>query len=400
MRILFAQDPPDLYGASRSLSRLALRLAKDGHDIIVAVPREGPICSVLKEGGIQVEICPRLTTITRRQYGSLQGLFSLFFSFIRSIPEFWRTVSRFHPDLIHTNNSLIVTPGIVARLRGIPHLWHVREVFADFPRLWSWYQWYLCICSDRIICVSKAVAAQFSCRISEKQLYVLHNGLPKQEFLVSSIQGREFRQKHNLNGQMLVGLVGRIKVGRKGQDVLLHAAATLKMRFPDVRFVLVGGVFPGNEAHLDQLQALIKQLDLTDHVICTGDIGDVKPAYAALDISVQLSVMPEAFSGVVIESMAMGIPVVATRCGGTTEQITNGVTGILVEPGDAQQLASALERLLSDPELRVRLASQAHKEFLEKFEFESFYRDLRLIQCSVTSIRTGLRSCRTVEGSS
>jgi glycosyltransferase involved in cell wall biosynthesis len=134
---------------------------------------------------------------------------------------------------------------------------------------------------------------------------------------------------------------------------------------------------------LDQLQALIKRLDLTDHVICTGDIGDVKSAYAALDVSVQLSVMPEAFSGVVIESMAMGIPVVATRCGGTIEQITNGVTGILVEPGDAQQLASVLERLLRDPELRVRLAAQARKEFLDKFEFESFYRDLRLIQCSV-----------------
>src|SRR6476646_2663246 len=354
MRILFAQDPPDLYGASRSLARLSSRLVKEGHQVLVVVPQDGPLCPVLMGSGIQVEICPRLTTITRQRSASLRGLLTLCLSFVRSIPEFWGLVSRFRPDIIHTNNSLILTSGVVAKLLGIPHLWHVREIFADFPRLWSWYQSYLCLFSDQVVCVSQAVAAQFTCPLARQKVRVLHNGFPAEEVSnVTSKHGMEFRQRHGLNGNPLVGLTGRIKVGRKGQDVLLRAAAALKQRFPDVRFLFVGGVFPGNEAHLDRLQQLIRELDIGDRVICTGDIDDVKSAYAALDISVQPSVMPEAFSGVVIESMAMGIPIVATRCGGTTEQIENEVTGILVEPGDTQQLASALERLLDDPDLRL-----------------------------------------------
>jgi len=389
MRIIFAQDPPDLYGASRSLLRLTSRLVKEGHQVLVGVPQDGPLCSLLMESSIQVEICPRLTSITRRRCRGPRGLLTLLWSFLRSIPEFWRLVSRFHPDIIHTNNSLILTPGVVAKLRRIPHLWHVREIFADFPRLWSWYQRYLCFVADRVVCVSGAVASQFTCSAAKRKVQVLHNGFPAVEFSdVSSEHGKEFRQRHGLDGNLLIGSISRIKLGRKGQDVLLRAAAVLKPRFPDVRFVLVGGVFPGNEAHLEQLQRLSQELDLSDRVICTGDIHDVKAAYAALDISVQASVMPEAFSGVVIESMAMGIPIVATSCGGTTEQIEDGVTGFLVQPGDAQQMASALERLLSDPGLRLRLASRARKAFLERFEFESFYRNLRAIQCSVTDTRS------------
>src|SRR5450759_431597 len=384
MRILFIHDPPDLYGASRSLLRLASRLVLDGHEVLVVVPYDGPLRPPLEVAGVGVKTYPRLAIVTRWGHATLRGFFSLFFSFLLSIPALWRITSDFRPDIVHSNTSLILTPGVVARLRGIPHIWHIREVFAGFPQLWSCYQRYMAAFSDRIVCVSNAVAAQFSSRISREKICVLHNGFPVGEFPeVPPARVMEFRQRYNLDGNLLVGLVGRIKIGRKGQDVLLEAAATLKPRFPNVRFLFIGSPFPGNEAHLDKLRTLINELALSDEVVCTGDIGDIKAAYAALDISVQPSVMPEAFSGVVLESMVMGKPVVASRCGGTMEQIKDGVTGILVEPGNSQQLASALERLLSDSDLRLRLGSQGREEFLERFEFESFYRKLRALQSSL-----------------
>ena len=148
MRILFAHDPPDLYGASRSLLRLALRLAKEGHEVLVVVPDEGSLCTQLQQPGVAVKLC-RLATVTRRQYGSLSGLCSWLVSFVLSIPEFWRTVTQFRPDIIHTNNSLILTSGVVAKLRGIPHFWHVREIFADFPRLRPWQSEHCDRCQKR-----------------------------------------------------------------------------------------------------------------------------------------------------------------------------------------------------------------------------------------------------------
>ena len=122
---------------------------------------------------------------------------------------------------------------------------------------------------------------------------------------------------------------------------------------------------------------------MVEEVIYTGDIEDVKTAYAALDISVQTSVLPEAFGLVVAESMAMGKPVIASRSGGTVEQIDDGVSGILVDPGDVDQLVAALERLQEDPDLRVILGANAKKKFLETFEFEIFYGKLLRLQASL-----------------
>src|SRR5438128_2134567 len=193
MKILFIHDPPDLYGASRSLLRLVSRLAKDGHEVLVVVPYDGPLCPLLETGGIHVKTCRRLATVTRRRYGTLRRFFSLFCSFLLSIPELWRIASGFRPDIIHTNTSLILTPGVVARLRSVPHIWHIREVFSDFPQLWSWYQWYMAAFSDRIVCVSDAVAAQFSPRIPREKICVLHNGFPVEEFSeVPTMRVREF----------------------------------------------------------------------------------------------------------------------------------------------------------------------------------------------------------------
>jgi glycosyltransferase involved in cell wall biosynthesis len=276
---------------------------------------------------------------------------------------------------------VVLPAGVVARFRRIPHVWHIREIFSDFPRLWSFYQWYIAVFSDRIVCVSQAVADQFNARIRARKVVVLHDGFPADEFpVVSAAEVQAFRTRYDLNGNLLIGLVGRIKIGRKGQDVLLDAAARLKARFPGTRFMFIGSPFPGNEDHLVRLRELITEKNMNKEVIYTGDIDDVKTAYAALDISVQSSVLPEAFSGVVVESMAMGRPVIASRGGGTEEQIEDGITGILVDPGNPEQLAAALEKLQTDPALRARLGANGRKKFCEEYEFEIFYSKLRILQ--------------------
>jgi glycosyltransferase involved in cell wall biosynthesis len=81
--------------------------------------------------------------------------------------------------------------------------------------------------------------------------------------------------------------------------------------------------------------------------------------------------------------MAMNRPVIASKGGGVTEQIEDGVTGLLVDSGDAEQLATALARLQDDPELRARLAENGRKKFLEKYEFEGFYSKLRALQSAL-----------------
>jgi len=88
---------------------------------------------------------------------------------------------------------------------------------------------------------------------------------------------------------------------------------------------------------------------------------------------------------VITESMAMSRPVIASHGGGTPEQIEDGINGILVAPGDSEQLAAALEKLHDDPALRAQLGVNGRKQFCEKFEFELFYKKLRALQSDLVS---------------
>src|SRR5205807_3737392 len=106
---------------------------------------------------------------------------------------------------------------------------------------------------------------------------------------------------------------------------------------------------------LPRLRALIDQLNLGDHVIFTGELVDVRPAYAVCDIFVLPSAQPEPFGGVVIEAMCMGKPVIATAIGGPLDQIVDGETGFLVPPARPDLLADKILMLVKDPELRRRL---------------------------------------------
>lgn len=376
MRLLLVHSGADLYGASRSFLRLSSRLVKDGHQVLALLPYQGPLLTALKDAGIHVDLEPQMLILTRERFGNKLKLMWCLASLPRSVFRMRTIIRNFKPDVVHTNTAVTISSGIAARLCSVPHLWHVREFFSDFPRLWPWYQKLMMRFSDCIACVSRPVAEQFRHDYRGKTV-VMHNGFPREEFdLVSPDRAAQFRNRFDLNGSKTVGLVGRIKFGRKGQEVFVRAAASIKDRFPDTKFLCIGSPFPGNEEHLDRLQQLVRELKLGEQFIYTGDVEDIKGAYAALDISVLASACGEPFGGVVIESMAMALPVIGTAIGGTGEQIENGVTGYLVPPGDPQSMADAMTKLLASPETRRRFGSAGRERFLAQFEFENFYRTI------------------------
>lgn len=374
MRVLFVHSGADLYGASRSLLRLSSRLARDGHAVLAILPYEGPLVEELKRSGVQVRVHTNLPVVTRGQYTRWRRLFSLIVRVPGSIFSLRSEVKRFRPQVMHSNTALILTSGIVSRLCRIPHVWHVREFFNEFKLLWKLYQWFMYLFADRIICVSVSVADQFAARIRRRKVAVIHNGFPRDEFEpVGADRIQDLKKEFGLVDCELVGVIGRIRCGRKGQDVFVRAVSLLKDKFLGVRYLLIGSPFPGNEEHLENLRRLMTELKVADRIIYTGDIKDIKAAYAALDVSVVPSALPEPFAGVTIESMAFGKPVVGTRTGGTIEQIEDGVTGYLVEPNDPHDLAEAIEKLLISPELRRTMGYSGRARFLSSFEFEPFY---------------------------
>ena len=378
LRILFVHSGSDLYGASRSLLRLGSRLAQDGAMVTVVLPYEGPLVPALREKGVVVILQRNMPVIERQKVASILGMLSLLWNVFFSTLSLLKVLAQFKPHLVHTMTAVILSSGLAARMAGVPHIWHVRESFGEFGNLWRYYQRYMLWLSMKIICVSTPIAEQFEQNGNQTKVLVIHNGFPVEEFTeVSDDRINHFRSNYRVaEAEYLVGVVGRIKFQRKGQEVFVKAAHLLRDKFPDARFLCIGSPFPGNESHLVQLRSLIHELDLDGYVLCTGDVEDVKAAIAALDILVLPSAQPEPFGGVVIEAMALSRPVVATAVGGSIEQVVDGVTGYLVPPGDPGSLAVGIENLLASSEYRRAVGENGRKRFLDKFEFKLFYQKI------------------------
>ena len=376
IRILYVHNGADLYGASRSLLRLVAALDRERFASFVVVPTDGPLRPMLESAGAQVFIHPGLSIVDRWLVKSWRlPLFP--FQFVLSVRRLRLLIRRLGIKVVHTNVGVIPSGALAARLAGVPHIWHIREWFQEFRGLWQPYSRYITRNSHRVIAISEAMAQQFGER---RKVVVLHNGIALDEFAVPAAEyASEFRTRWDLGAAFVVGCIGRIKLVRKGQEVLVQAMAQLVRTRPDVRCVIVGSVYPGNETHLEELQRMVNDLKLSRHVIFTGEIADPRSVYPALNALVLPSVQPEPLGGVVMEAMAMGVPVVATNIGGPLEMIVDGETGFLVPPGDSAALADRLLRLIDDPTLGQRFAGAATRRLIEGFALADKVRSIERI---------------------
>ena len=275
-------------------------------------------------------------------------------------------------DVVHTNSGVIVSPGLAAKLAGARHLWHIRDWFQEFRGFWPYYARYIVWSSEKIIAVSRAIAGLFS---AQEKITVIHNGFPMDEFAVDQPRLRaDFRAKLGLGDAFVVGCVGRIKFVRKGQEFLVQAAALLEAQGIPAKILIVGTAFPGNEEHVTRLHALVTELNLDHCIVWTGEMSDPRPAYAAMDVLVLPSAQPEPFGGVVMEGMAMGVPVIATNIGGSTEQVAEGITGFLIPPSDPAALAEKIAILFNDPALRARMSAAGPARITSSFSIDDMVR--------------------------
>jgi glycosyltransferase involved in cell wall biosynthesis len=162
--------------------------------------------------------------------------------------------------------------------------------------------------------------------------------------------------------RFVIGAVGRLSA-EKGFDLLLRAAAQLLKAGRDLEVRLIGD---GDQEQ--ELRRLIAELGWPERMHLLGYRPDLVPLYEAMDVFV-LSSVREGLPNVLLEALALEVPVVATRIAGVPRLIRDGQTGLLVEPGALSELTAALERLLGDAALRARLAAAGPALVETEFSF-------------------------------
>ncbi|HSH62150.1 MAG TPA: glycosyltransferase family 4 protein [Acidimicrobiales bacterium] len=188
-----------------------------------------------------------------------------------------------------------------------------------------------------------------------RRVEVIPCGIPTPEIARWSGTGTAVRFRQGWQGTPVIGIVGRLQPW-KGQEVFLRAAARVARSHETVQFAVIGGAILGSEGdYPDRLRKLAVDLGIEGRVTFAGHQDPVYPWIDALDVVVNAS-FDEPFGLVVIESMALSKPVIATTEGGPAEIIDNGGSGVLFTAGDHVQLASQMHRLLDNPEFRARIA--------------------------------------------
>jgi glycosyltransferase involved in cell wall biosynthesis len=192
---------------------------------------------------------------------------------------------------------------------------------------------------------------------------VVHNGIDPSPFeSVSPTEIDALKEELNLARVPIVGTFSRLACW-KGQHVLLEALTHL----PGVHAVLVGEALFGEVSYAEALHERAKTLGIVDRVHLLGFRQDVPQLMQLSDVVVHTSIAPEPFGRVIVEGMLACRPVVATRAGGVMEIIEDGVSGVLVPPGDAKALARVLADLLADPSKSNALATAGYTVALDRF---------------------------------
>ncbi len=372
MKILSVNNTADLYGASRCMERVFGELAQQGHEVHALLPEGGPLVNLLESRGVHVHVHPGLTLIDRNRLKTLSGCLRFAALFPLSVFFLVRLILRLRIDVVHTNTVVLPSPSLAALLTRRPHVWHVRELLQEFGSFWRPYQHCVAWLSSEIVAISASVRDQFDAGLRPK-VQIVYDGLDESMSMADTARVQAFRARFPA-GALLVGVVGRIKWHRKGQEVLVRAASLLRERHPATHYVVVGSPSRGNEDHEVRLRELIRQCHLEDVVHLVGEMEDTASVFAALDVAVVPSVQPEPFGCVVLEAMAAGTAVIGSRAGGIAEQIVHGETGLLFTPGDAEDLAQQLEKLLGSPALREGVAAAGKRHGASHFRLATTVR--------------------------
>jgi glycosyltransferase involved in cell wall biosynthesis len=340
------------------------------------LPEHGELAERLEAAGVELTVRP--LAVLRRRVLSPGGMARLAVEAARerrALGELARGAA-----VVHSNTSVILGGGSAAKAAGIPHVIHVREIYAGSVGALAARGWPLLrrrlMGADARICVSGAVAEQFNDgdRGWSSGTFVVHDGLPE------SSLGRIEHRAPDGTAPFTVAVLGRI-ADWKGQNVLVRALAEPALAEIGAIGLIAGDAYPGEAA--PDIAALAAQLGVSDRVRMLGFRRDPAEVHATADVVAVPSTRPDPLPNSAIEALAAGRPVVAAAHGGLPEIVRDRSTGLLVRPGDHVALARALRELADDPQRRAAMGQAAAADARERFgrermldEVEGVYKSL------------------------
>jgi len=376
IRILHTETYTHVAGGQRGLLDLVTYMDKERFEPIVLLQGPGKLKEGLDKVGVRT-VVRRLEPFRNRW---------LPFSWRLGVPACRKVIQEVQPDVVHSNHLYVGRySGRAAQELGVPALVTLRLVHE--PEAWDrWNRWETMRIHRKVVSNSlEGMRVHESDPLLAGKLMAIPNGIDLERFRPHPDALQLRREEGGRLGipenAIVIAQVASL-IPQKGCDLLLEAFLRLAATEPRLHLVFVGGSFGCTDSGPD-LRKKARQAGMAERIHLTNFVWDVPEFLNLADISVLASREREGLPRALIEAMACGNPIVATRVGGNKELVPEGRNGTLIEPGSADALEAALRPLVADPELRQSQGAEGLKLAQERYgirrmirEYEEVYEEL------------------------
>lgn len=361
-KVLYLITKSNWGGAQRYVYDLATNLDSQ-FEPVVALGGNGPLKDKLESAGIPVISIPGL----QRDISFQKELLSMW--------HLARIIRDEDPDVLHINSSKAGALGaLLGRILFVPkviftaHGWAFNEKRSHVSKfLIKTIHWCTVLLTHQTIAVSHNLKSQLTWPGAQAKMTVIHNGRTIPHFAEREA-ARKIMVEHAPTLAPYTKDFWSVSLGElhpiKGHDVAISALTNIVTKVPNIRHIIISD----GEERLN-LEALVAEYNLTEHVFFTGAIDEAAQYLKAFDLFV-LPSRSEALAYVVIEACFAGLPIIATEVGGVPEIITSAEYGILIPPDETTSLETTYLALYRDTEKQQRL-SKAATERAESFTAEA-----------------------------
>ena len=289
-----------------------------------------------------------------------------------------RVIIKERIDIIHVNNgmnnlapiiaSILLRRNFIVHFHGIENPGFIQRLFIkQVPK-------FLAISKYMNSCLIKN-------GIPENKLVVIPNPVYPEAVAYNDVIA--LRKQYGITkNDRIVGIVGRI-IRWKGHIEFLKAAKIALKTIPELKLLIVGDYSDGDRAYQDLINRIVENGHFGDRVIFTGYTKNVAAHYNLMDVCVHASIVPEPFGLVITEAMSHEVPVIASDRGAPSEIINDGENGYLIDPESTELFAKRIIELLTNEELRRKIAAKGKEHALQDYRLDLYAREIEQIYIDV-----------------
>ena len=372
-RILYLHAGAEMYGADKVLLELIKGLDSKEFEAHVILPNDGVLVEALRQVGAKVSVLDY--PILRRKYFNPKGIADYISSYNFYAKQIALYARQHSIDMVHNNTAAVLEGIYLKRKLKLPLIWHVHEIIVKPKAISDFINMLMGRYADKIVTVSQAVANHIkqSPFIKDSQVEVIYNGVDNTVYY--PMDASSIREKFDIaQDALVIGMIGRVNA-IKGQNDFIEAVEPLLEKNEQAVAFLAGGVFPGEEWRLEELDKRIASSSVVSQIHRIDYYDRTSELYNMFDIFVLPSIKPDSLPTVVLEAMACSKPVVGYNNGGIAEMVVDDKSGCLVKPNRPQELSKAISLLLDSSEKREKFGRVGYQRQKELFSLESYIKN-------------------------